>query len=99
MLKLSEKLTQAAAAHAKDMAEHQTLDHTGSDKSTVADRVKRVKYPYILVGENIAEGQKTVESVMTTWMESPTHHENIMGDFTEMGGGEPGMKSGSITGA
>ncbi len=85
VLKLSEKLSQAALAHAKDMAEHQTLDHTGSDKSTVADRVKRVKYPYILVGENIAEGQKTVEAVMTTWMESPTHRENIMGDFTEMG--------------
>ena len=32
-LKLSEKLSQAAAVHAKDMAEHQTLDHKGSDKS------------------------------------------------------------------
>jgi uncharacterized protein YkwD len=85
LLKLSEKLTQAAAIHAKDMAEHETLDHTGSDKSTVSERAKRKGYPYILVGENIAEGQKTVDEVMETWMESPSHRENIMADFTEMG--------------
>ena len=85
LLKLSEKLSQAAAVHAKDMAEHETLDHTGSDKSTVSDRAKRTGYPYILVGENIAEGQKTVEEVMETWMESPSHRENIMADFKEMG--------------
>ena len=56
-LKLSEKLSEAAAVHAKDMAEHQKLDHTGSDKSKVAERVKRTGYPYVLVGENIADGQ------------------------------------------
>ena len=84
-LKLSEKLSQAAAAHAKDMAEHHTLDHTGSDKSTVAERVKRTGYAYVVVGENIADGQKTVEDVMATWMESPGHRENILADFTEMG--------------
>jgi uncharacterized protein YkwD len=83
--KLSEKLSEAAAAHAKDMAEHSTLDHTGSDKSTVSDRVKRTAYPYILVGENIAFGQKTVDEVMETWIESPSHRENIIADFTEMG--------------
>ncbi len=85
-LKLSEKLTQAALVHAKDMAEHHTLDHTGSDKSTVVERVKRQKYPYILVGENIADGQRDVAEVMTTWMESPGHRKNILAEFTEMGG-------------
>ena len=85
-LKLSEKLTQAAAAHAKDMAEHHTGGHVGSDKSTVADRVKRTGYAYVVVGENVADGQKTVLEVMTGWLESPGHRENIMADFTEMGG-------------
>ena len=28
---------------------------------------------------------KTVDEVMETWIESPSHRENIMGDFTEMG--------------
>jgi uncharacterized protein YkwD len=85
-LKLSAKLSQAAAAHAKDMAEQHKADHVGSDKSTVGDRVKRTGYPYLDVGENIADGQKTVLEVMTGWLESPSHRENIMADFTEMGG-------------
>jgi uncharacterized protein YkwD/dienelactone hydrolase len=84
-LKLSEKLSLAALAHAKDMAEHHTLDHTGSDKSTVAVRVKREGYVYIDVGENIADGQHDVDDVMATWMESPGHRKNILADFTEMG--------------
>src|SRR5262249_47682177 len=53
-LALSEKLCQAATAHAKDMAEHHTGGHVGSDKSTVAERIKRTGYPYIVVGENVA---------------------------------------------
>jgi uncharacterized protein YkwD len=85
-LALSEQLCQAAAVHAKDMAKHRTPDHVGSDKSTVADRVKRTGYAYVVVGENIADGQKTVEQVMTGWLESPGHRENILADFTEMGG-------------
>jgi uncharacterized protein YkwD len=85
-LKLSGKLSAAALAHAEDMAKHQKLDHTGSDKSKVADRVKRQEYPYILVGENIADGQHDVADVMKTWMDSPGHRENILADFTEMGG-------------
>ena len=84
-LKLSEKLSQAAMAHAKDMAKQQKLDHTGSDKSTVVERVKRQNYPYVIVGENIANGQSDVSEVMTTWMESPGHRDNIMAEFTEMG--------------
>jgi uncharacterized protein YkwD len=84
-LKFSRKLADAAMAHAKDMAEHHTLDHTGSDKSTVGVRVKREEYPYIIVGENIADGQHEVDDVMTLWMESPGHRANILADFTEMG--------------
>jgi uncharacterized protein YkwD len=84
-LALSAKLSVAAAAHAKDMAQHHTLDHTGSDKSKVVDRVKRTGYVYLGVGENIARGQMTVQEVMNTWMDSPPHRENILANFTEMG--------------
>jgi uncharacterized protein YkwD len=84
-LKLSPKLCEATAIHARDMAKHQKLDHTGSDGSTVADRVKRVGYIYVRVGENIARGQRTVDQVMDTWMKSPGHRANILADYTEMG--------------
>jgi uncharacterized protein YkwD len=67
------------------MAAHRKLDHKGSDGSTVADRVKRAGYVYVRVGENIADGQETVEEVMRSWIKSPGHRENILADFTEMG--------------
>jgi uncharacterized protein YkwD len=87
-LRLSRKLCDSARLHARDMAEHHRMEHEGSDGSTVADRVKRQGYVYLNVGENIAKGQKTVEEVMTTWMNSPRHHANIMNErFTEMGAG------------
>jgi uncharacterized protein YkwD len=84
-LQLSARLCESAAIHALDMAKHRKLDHNGSDGSTVADRVKRKGYAYVRVGENIAEGQETVEQVMSTWLKSPGHRENILGDFTEIG--------------
>jgi uncharacterized protein YkwD len=84
-LKLSDKLCKAAAVHARDMAAHPTLEHKGSDGSTMADRVKRQGYVFVKVGENIANGQKTVDEVMTTWMNSPGHRANILADYTEMG--------------
>jgi uncharacterized protein YkwD len=84
-LKLSDKLTRAAALHARDMADHHTLEHKGSDGSNVADRVKRQRYVFVKVGENIANGQETVAEVMTTWMNSPGHRANILANFTQMG--------------
>jgi uncharacterized protein YkwD len=84
-LALSAKLCEAASVHARDMARHQRQDHTGSDESKVADRVKRQGYVFVRIGENIARGQHTVDEVMSTWMESPPHRENILADFTEIG--------------
>jgi uncharacterized protein YkwD len=95
-LKLSEKLTRAAAAHARDMAKHQTLEHKGSDGSNVADRVKRQRYVFVKVGENIANGQQTVDEVMTTWMNSPGHRANILADYTEMGAAHAEDDQGDI---
>ncbi len=85
-LKLSAELCAAAATHAKDMAAHKKLDHTGSDDSTFADRVKRTGYAYINIAENIAMGVAGVEPVMKIWLNSPVHRENIMADYTELGG-------------
>jgi uncharacterized protein YkwD len=84
-LALSSELCEAAAVQAKDIAAHHLLDHTGSDGSTVGDRVKRTGYVYLNVAENIADGQSTVESAMKAWMDSPPHRESVLGDYTEMG--------------
>lgn len=81
------RLTAAAKAHAADMASHKKMAHEGSDGSAPADRVRREGYTYLKTGENVAEGQESVESVMDAWMNSPHHRENILGDFTEVGVG------------
>ncbi|HKI17074.1 MAG TPA: CAP domain-containing protein, partial [Isosphaeraceae bacterium] len=47
--------------------------------------VKRKGYVFVKVGENIANGQKTIDEVMTSWMNSPGHRANILAKFTEMG--------------
>jgi uncharacterized protein YkwD len=84
-LKSDPKLRQAALVHARDMAEHGKMAHEGSDGSTPAQRAERQGYRYVNTGENVAYGQETVDSVMRTWMNSPGHRKNILGDFSEIG--------------
>ena len=51
---------------------------------------------YKNVGENIAAGQKDIESVMRSWMRSPGHRRNIMGkSFTHIGCGYAASKDGT----
>jgi uncharacterized protein YkwD len=85
-LKLSRVLTEAAALHARDMAQHGTLDHRGSDGSQPDERVSRAGYRWRATGENIASGPRDAEAVVAGWLDSPGHCTNIMGpQFTEMG--------------
>ena len=84
-LALSPKLCTAASVHAKDMAAHGTLEHKGSDGSTAVDRIKREKYVYIRVGENIVRGPTSADDAVKLWMKSPGHRANILADFTELG--------------
>src|SRR5271155_3045135 len=84
-LKANPQLAQAARDHASDMAEHNNLSHEGSNGSDVAKRVKKRGYRYQEIGENIADGQVSVEEVRRTWMNTPPHKENILANYTEMG--------------
>ncbi|MBL8271452.1 CAP domain-containing protein [Steroidobacter sp.] len=83
---LSAMLSRAALLHTQDMAKRDFFEHVGSDGSKVSDRVARVDYKWRTVGENIAIGAETPESVVQGWIESPGHCANIMSPgFTEMG--------------
>lgn len=79
------KLEDAAQLHTDDMIENNFFSHTGSDGLSVANRVINQGYYYYYVGENIAAGQMTVESVMEAWLNSPGHCSNIMrSNYTEV---------------
>jgi uncharacterized protein YkwD len=56
------------------------------DGSTPADRATRAGYPWRLVGENIASGNRTPQEAVQAWLDSPGHCANLMNPgFTEMG--------------
>jgi uncharacterized protein YkwD len=71
-------LDKAAQSHAEDMIRRSYYSHESPEKGSVRDRVRKVGYLSIAVGENIAEGQSTVAQVMDAWMESPEHREHIV---------------------
>ena len=72
------KLAQAAAAHSHDMASNNFLSHTGSNGSTLVNRVDATGYAAIAWGENVAGGPATVDAVMAGWLASAGHCANIM---------------------
>jgi uncharacterized protein YkwD len=82
----NDTLASAAQKHARDMAENDFFDHTGSDGSTLVIRVEREEYQWSAVGENVAWGPRSVMDVVQGWLDSPGHCSNIMSsEFTEMG--------------
>ncbi|MDX1419059.1 MAG: CAP domain-containing protein [Rubricoccaceae bacterium] len=82
-------LAAAAGVHTHDMAVTGRFDHTGSDGSTVGERVSRTGYAWQRVGENIARGQPSVEAVVADWVASAGHCANLMNpSFVEFGAAE-----------
>lgn len=64
---VDERLQSAARAHSVDMAAHSFLSHTGSDRSSPEERMRRYGYPAPL-GETIASRQRTANDVVSAWM-------------------------------
>lgn len=71
-------LEDAARKHSLDMAEQGYFAHESLDGRTPGDRIAAAGYEGSPVGENIAQGYRTVEDVMAGWMSSPGHCRNIM---------------------
>ncbi|MEQ1651262.1 MAG: CAP domain-containing protein [Hyphomicrobium sp.] len=85
-LRLSPELTEAAKAHARDLAKWDRISHYGSDGSNPWDRVKRTGYKARLTAENVGTGQIDFTEVMKGWKESPGHNKNLlMTDADHMG--------------
>jgi uncharacterized protein YkwD len=71
-------LARAASAHSVDQARQGWLSHTGSDGSSVGQRLQREGYRWSSVGENVAGGQATAAEVVAAWMGSPGHRAIIL---------------------
>lgn len=81
-LTLDPALNSSALAHSQDMASHNFFSHTGSDGSSVDQRIRAAGYsPLWAWGENIAAGQPSPEEVVNAWMNSPSHRANILSPY------------------
>ncbi len=82
------QLTVAAQNHTLDMERNRMLSHTGSDGSSMVDRVRRTGYRPGYLGENVAVGQRTPQEVVDSWMRSSGHRRNILNpNYEEIGVG------------
>ncbi|MFQ3661039.1 MAG: CAP domain-containing protein [Chloroflexaceae bacterium] len=77
-LSLDSRLMGAAQQHSEDMATNNFVGHTGSNGSTLAQRVNAVGYTWSALAENVAAGYTTPEAVMAGWMRSSGHRQNIL---------------------
>jgi len=84
-LTMNDTLGEAAAMKANDMFVDQYWSHTAPDGTGPWVWFAEVGYDYERAGENLARGFDSSAGVVTAWMDSPTHRENVLGDFTEVG--------------
>jgi len=74
----SRKLEELADAHARDLWQRSFFDHINPDGLGPGDRALQAGFCHEYVGENIAAGQTSVESVMRAWKNSPSHDRNML---------------------
>lgn len=73
------------------------FEHENPEGLRVGERVRATSYAdldtktcrcsyRISIGENLAKGQKTVNHVIQSWLDSPPHKETLLSDlYTEIG--------------
>ena len=92
-LTLSADLSNAASMKAEDMHRRGYFDHVGPDGRRPADFARAAGYRYSMLGENLASGYRSGDTVVGAWMRSPGHRANILGAYSEVGiaslGGSP----------
>ena len=82
-LRWNDQLAASANVYAREMATKTFFSHTGQDGSTPTERARRAQYPAygwggLYVGENLARGYNSAESVHQAWMASEGHRQNLL---------------------
>jgi hypothetical protein len=72
------ELDQAAANKAMDMFSKDYWAHNAPDGTTPWVFIKGAGYNYIYAGENLARGFTNAQDVITAWMNSPEHRQNVL---------------------
>lgn len=89
-LELDPRLIEPAYVHSEDMALNVYFAHEGLDGCDALCRIKKVGYSFSVLGENLyylggykLDEQELAARIVTGWMKSPHHRENILNpEFT-----------------
>ncbi len=95
-LKENFSLNEAAQLKLNDMLKGQYFAHIDSQGRKPWDWIKATGYPYYYAGENLAMGFLSSKSIVESWIDSPSHQQNLISRyFTETG---VAVGKGSING-
>ncbi|MGE5041842.1 MAG: CAP domain-containing protein [Candidatus Levyibacteriota bacterium] len=77
-LKLNPELNAAAKAKADYMFSHNFWAHFAPDGTSPWYFIKNSGYEYLYAGENLAKGFTSSKDIVSAWMNSPSHRENLL---------------------
>jgi uncharacterized YkwD family protein len=90
-LKADTQLNGVAQKKSLDMQQKNYFSHTSPTYGSPFDMMRDFGVTYKSAGENIAQGQRTPQEVVTAWMNSEGHRKNILSsNFTHIGVGYEG---------
>lgn len=85
-LQSDKNLMTAARAKSTDMATNRYFSHDSPTYGSPFDQMKSFGVTYRSAAENIAQGQRSAQEVVNSWMNSPGHRQNILtSNFTHIG--------------
>lgn len=77
-VKWNQTLYDSAMSHAREMSKYNFFSHYSRSGKNLGQRLTKIGYPWKVVGENIAEGQRKFSQAMDDWIESETHCKMLM---------------------
>ncbi|QOR36567.1 copper amine oxidase [Clostridium sp. 'deep sea'] len=80
-------IASVAYSHSCDMAKNKYFDHTNKKGKTPFDRLTEHGLKYVLASENIAKGQRNSIFAFEALMNSKSHRDNILGNYSKLGVG------------
>jgi uncharacterized protein YkwD len=72
------RLADAAMMQVDFLQEKDLFTHQGENGSRVGDRAMAAGYDWVAVGENLAAGHTSLDSVIADWIKSPSHCSTLM---------------------
>jgi uncharacterized protein YkwD len=94
-LQSDNNIDRAAEKHSRAMANGRLpFGHQGFEERIAG--IARQRGAVKAAAENVAYGQKSAEEVVNTWIKSPPHRKNMLGNYTRAGIGVAGGKRNTL---